>query len=90
MQNTTVTQKFFNVALAQKDDGVEHYAESVDFLGMFEAAHFDEELEAEGHWIGLIRDSGGMLQVVAEFVWEGEVTVGHDSGWAYYDDSGLI
>jgi hypothetical protein len=70
---------FFNASAAAASN-VQHYDESVQFMELFEAGHFDEELEADGRWAGLVRDEGGTLQVVAEFVWDEDA----DSGCGYW------
>jgi hypothetical protein len=73
------SKKFFNVVAAAASN-VQQYADSGDFMELFEAGHFDEELEADGHWAGLVRDEGGTLQVVAEFVYDDNA----DSGCGYW------
>lgn len=56
-----------------------HYAESCDFMGMFEADSFDEEVETDVMWLGLVRDENGVLQVYAEFVYDEGLDSG--KGW---------
>ena len=48
----------------------QHYDESCEFMGMFEAGSFDEEVEDSTRWLGLTRDDTGILQVYAEFVYD--------------------
>lgn len=58
-----------------------HYEQSCDFLGMFDADSFDEEVETDAVWMGLVREEDGMLHVYAEYVYDGE---GLDSGTGWW------
>ena len=58
-----------------------HYAQSVDFMGMFEAGTFEEEVETDCVWMGFNRGDDGLLELQAEFVYD---AVGLDSGKGWY------
>lgn len=65
---------------AEQRKNAQHYDESCDFLGMFEADSFDEEVETDVCWQGFVRDEAGMLQLTAEFVYD----EGEDSGYGWW------
>ena len=63
----------------------EHYEESCDFFGLCGQDEFDEEVETDGRWQGLVRDEQGVLQVFGEFVYDRDDDgVLLDSGWGWY------
>lgn len=59
----------------------QHYDESCEFMGLFEAASFDEEVETDVCWMGFVRDENGMLQLTAEYVFDAGQ---YDSGTGWY------
>jgi hypothetical protein len=61
----------------------QHYDESCDFLGMFEADSFDEEVVHAGGCLGLNRDDDGILQVYMEYVYDA-VDTGDESGTGWW------
>lgn len=48
----------------------QHYDESCEFFGLFEADSFDEEVETDVCWMGFVRDENNMLQLHAEYVYD--------------------
>ena len=44
----------------------------LDFTSLFDGNTFDEEVSTDTQFIGLVRDENGMLQVYAEFTYNGE------------------
>ena len=66
---------------AQQRKNAQHYERSCDFMCMFEADSFDEEVETDVAWMGFVRDdSTGMLELAAEFVYD----EGEDSGAGWW------
>ena len=59
---------------------VQHYDESCDFLGMFSADEFDEEVETDERWMGFVRNEQGLLELAAEYVYD----EGEDSGTGWW------
>lgn len=57
-----------------------HYERSCDFMGMFDGDSFDEEVETDAMWLGLVREEDGLLHVYAEFVYD----EGKDSGYGWW------
>ena len=60
---------------------VQHYDESCDFLCLFSADEFDEEVETDERWMGFVRNEQGLLELAAEYVYDGE---GEDSGTGWW------
>jgi hypothetical protein len=62
----------------------QRYSE-LDFNCLFDSSSFDEEVETDERWLGLVRDENGMLQVYAEFVFDGAVDEdGERMGMGWY------
>lgn len=57
-----------------------HYDESCEFMGLFDADSFDEEVETDACWMGFNRDEHGMLQLCAEYVYD-DATCEAGNGW---------
>lgn len=66
---------------AQLRAHAEHYAESCEFMGLFDARTFDEEVNTDVCWMGFVRDEQGELQLHAEFIYD---AAGSDSGKGWY------
>lgn len=75
MYNTTLTH-------AQLRSSATYYARSCDFMCLFDADSFDEEVETDLYWQGFIRDESGMLQLVAEYIYSADGDSGH--AWDSY------
>ena len=70
-------------ALKAARAGAQHYNESCEFYGLFEAGSFDEEVQTDRGWMGFNRDEHGMLQLEAEYTYD-EVDEGDESGWGWW------
>ena len=66
---------------AQQRATAQHYDESCEFMGLFEAGSFDEEVETNARWMGFVRDADGMLQLTAEYVYDDDA---HEAGVGWW------
>ena len=89
MQNV----KFFNAAAAAQHNA-QHYAHSNTFFDMFGPSAitlFSEQREQDGHWMAFVRNTAGVLECVAEFVYDSEQAGGVTRyilrGHGYYNSS---
>jgi hypothetical protein len=58
----------------------QYYEESACFLELFEAGHFDEEVDTDIVWMGFIRNESGELELHAEFMY----AANGESGWGWF------